>query len=150
MPAFFKPALEVLVGARRMRGARPFARMAVKVGQELMPELFELDQHVVRGGHVGHDAQPAAALVRELGPLVEHMNALDLGAGDEKKLLVRIRRQLLGAFMQEERTDGIAPRPVLSPVFSSMIRSRLSRNSFVRRISVARCAVPLRARTASP
>ena len=58
---------------------------------------------------------PAAALVRELGALVEDVHALDLGAGDEEELLVRIRSQLLGAFVQKQGTDGVAPRLIRLP-----------------------------------
>ena len=84
-----------------MRGVRALAGMAVKVGQELVAELFELDQQVVRRGHVRHDAQPAAALVRELGPLVEHQHAFDLRAGDEEELLVLVGGQFLEALVQK-------------------------------------------------
>ena len=86
----FQPLLEVLVGARRMRGVRPIAGVAVEMGQELVAELFELDQQVV-GRRACRPRRPsAAALVRELGPLVEHHDALDLRAGDEEELLVLV------------------------------------------------------------
>ena len=88
----------------------PLPGMAVKVGQQLVAELFQLDQQVVGRGHVGHDAHRAAALVRELGPLVEHQHALDLGAGDEEELLVLVGGQFLEAFVQEQGADGVAPR----------------------------------------
>ena len=40
------------------------SRLKIAISQ--VPALFELDEQVVSGRHVGHDAQPAAALVRKL------------------------------------------------------------------------------------
>src|ERR1700728_3062661 len=98
--------LEVLVGAGGLRRARAVARVTVKVGQKLVAELLQLDQQVVGCGTIGHDANPAAALVGEFRPLIQHVDALDFRAGYKEKLLVLIRRELLVAFIKEQGTDG--------------------------------------------
>src|SRR5579872_1876150 len=81
MAALFQAPLEVLVGSRRMRRVRPVAGVAMEMGQELMTELFESDEQVVRRGHVGHHSHAGAPLVGELGALIEDAHAFDLGAG---------------------------------------------------------------------
>jgi hypothetical protein len=45
-------------------------------------EVLQPDQQVVRGGHVADYAHPTAALVGELGPLVNQMDARDLRSGN--------------------------------------------------------------------
>ena len=62
----------------------------MEMGQKLVAKLFEFDEQTMRGWHMAHDADTAAMLVREFGALVEHMDAIDLGAGNEEKLLVGI------------------------------------------------------------
>ena len=109
-----------------MRGSGPFAGVAVEVGQELVAELLQLDEQVVGRGHVGHDAHTAALLVGELGPLVEHMHAVDFRASNKEELLVLIGGQLLEAFMEEQGADGIAPRLTWLPsiLFDNPVKAR--------------------------
>lgn len=86
VPGIFESSLKVLIGARGMRGIGTLPWVAMEVPEEFVPELFEPDQQIVGRGHVGHDAQPAPALVHKLRSLVEDVHALDLGARDEKGL----------------------------------------------------------------
>ncbi|MBV9762069.1 MAG: hypothetical protein JO340_16010 [Acidobacteriaceae bacterium] len=115
MATLFEAALEVLVGFRGMGRLWPVARMAMKMGEELVTKPFEPDEQIVGRGHVPYDPQAGTPLVREFCALVEHVNAIDLRAGNEEELLVRIDRELLETLMQEKRTHGIAWRAAGRP-----------------------------------
>jgi hypothetical protein len=52
----------------------------------------QANKQFVRRSHILHDAHCTPFLVREFGTLVEHVNAVDLRAGDEEELFVRIGR----------------------------------------------------------
>src|SRR5665213_1680439 len=108
VPSVFEALLKVFIRSRGMGCIRAGTRVAVKVGQELVAELFELNQQIMRRGHVSYNAEPCAALMRKFGPLVENQYAFDLRSGDEEELLVLVRSQLFEALVQEPGTDSVA------------------------------------------
>jgi hypothetical protein len=112
VPGVFQALLESLVRSRWMRGVRTIAGVAVKVCQEFVTELFQLDEQIVRGGHVRHNAQFVPTLVRKFGPLVEDQYTFDFSTGDEEELLVLVRSQLFEALVQEPGTDSVAFGPI--------------------------------------
>src|ERR1039457_5449423 len=80
-----QPFLEPVVDAGGTGSVGAVAGVAVEVGQEFVAELFELDEQVVRGGHVRHDAHRAAPLMRKLGPLIQDQHAFHFRSGDEEE-----------------------------------------------------------------
>ena len=102
MATLFEAALEIMVGSGGMCRLRPVAGMAVEVRQELVAKLFELDEQIVHRRHISYNPQASASLVRKFSALIEHVDALDLRAGNEKELLLGIGGQLSPAIMEKQ------------------------------------------------
>src|SRR5262245_29908499 len=85
MTGALEARLEVFVSAGRLSGFQTRGRMAMKVGQELVAELFEFDEQVMGGWHVSHNTHARAFVVRELCPLIEDHHTADFGSGDKEE-----------------------------------------------------------------
>ena len=101
----FKPALKLFVGAGRPGGGHASPRMAVKMRQQPVAKLLQLDEQPVRGADLAFHAHHGAALMRELELLIEHHDAVDLSPGDKEELFVMVSRQLLETFVQKQAAD---------------------------------------------
>ena len=80
-------------------------RMAVKMRQQPVAKLLQLDEQPVRGADLAFHAHHGAALMRELELLIEHHDAVDLSPGDKEELFVMVSRQLLETFVQKQAAD---------------------------------------------
>jgi hypothetical protein len=122
----FKSPLEIFVYSRRIRGTRTFAGMTVKVSEKSVVVLLEFDQQIVSRGHVGDDTEPAAPLVREFDVLVEDVDTVNFGPGDEKELLIHVGREFFETVVKEQRTNGITSRVAGLPsiFFDNPIKAR--------------------------
>jgi hypothetical protein len=70
VPGAFKPPLKTFVGARGVRGVGALSGVAVKVGQELVAELFRFMSKLCVDG-ISPTTLKRLRLVGELGPLSE-------------------------------------------------------------------------------
>src|SRR5438445_682153 len=77
----FEALLKFLIDPRGIGCFSAFAWMAVKVSEQSVPELLELDEQPMGRFRFSGNAHKTALLVSKFGPLIEHQRALNLASG---------------------------------------------------------------------